>query len=433
MSQQKYKKLLRSTVASVALVGAVASVSTTSAEAGGFALREQSAIGQGASFAGIAAGGGLSSMFWNPATLTQVGGISTESVASFVIPRTDVNLTSGSFGTADPGDVGLDALVPASYMGAQLTDDLFVGLSVNAPYGMATKARNPSGSSFHAATSKIFTMDAKVNIAYRINDAFSVGVGVGAMYTDVRMTAAQPGVLAQELKGDDWAPTLSAGITITPRKGTTIGIGYRHETKFNLAGTQYLNTAAPLPAATFTAPITANLTLPTSVTVGLRQEISDRFAFLAGFEYTRWSELKDPIPINGSPAGTSLHFGYKDGWYASVGGEYKHNENLTLRGGLGWEKSPIPDNHRNLRLPDADRLWASLGASYNVSDKFSVDVGYSHLFIKDDVKVSGAIGGGAISYAGTADSAADIVSVAMRYKWKPDPLFANDDPIDRKY
>ncbi|WP_171021911.1 outer membrane protein transport protein [Cohaesibacter sp. CAU 1516] len=426
MSQQKYKKLLRSTVASVALVGAVASVSTTSAEAGGFALREQSAIGQGASFAGIAAGGGLSSMFWNPATLTQVGGMSTESVASFVIPRTDVNLTSGTPTTADPGDVGLDALVPASYMGAQLTEDLFVGLSVNAPYGMATKARNPSGSSFHAATSKIFTMDAKVNIAYRINDAFSVGVGIGAMYTDVRMTAARPGFFSSELKGDDWAPTFSAGVTIKPTDSTTIGIGYRHKTKLVLSGTEFLTLTTPN-----TNPITANLTLPSTVTVGLRQEISDRFAFLAGFEYTRWSELKDPISINGSVVGTSLLFGYKDGWYASVGGEYKHNENLTLRGGLGWEKSPIPDNHRNLRLPDADRLWASLGASYNVSDKFSVDVGYSHLFIKDDVKVSGSNAFGA--YTGTADSAADIVSVAMRYKWKPDPLFANDDPIDRKY
>ncbi|MEI4927655.1 outer membrane protein transport protein, partial [Klebsiella pneumoniae] len=49
------------------------------ANAGGFALREQSAYGQGTSFAGVAAGGALSSMFWNPATLTQVPGIQSES------------------------------------------------------------------------------------------------------------------------------------------------------------------------------------------------------------------------------------------------------------------------------------------------------------------------------------------------------------------
>ena len=42
------------------------------AHAAAFAVRTQSAYGQGTSFAGIAAGGSLSSMFWNPANLADV-------------------------------------------------------------------------------------------------------------------------------------------------------------------------------------------------------------------------------------------------------------------------------------------------------------------------------------------------------------------------
>jgi len=52
-----------------ALVG-LAATTATSALAEGFEIREQSAWGQGASYAGVAAGGSLSSMFWNPATMT---------------------------------------------------------------------------------------------------------------------------------------------------------------------------------------------------------------------------------------------------------------------------------------------------------------------------------------------------------------------------
>jgi len=48
--------------------------------AGAFALREQSAYGQGSSFAGIAAGGALSSMYWNPAAITQFNGKTVEQV-----------------------------------------------------------------------------------------------------------------------------------------------------------------------------------------------------------------------------------------------------------------------------------------------------------------------------------------------------------------
>jgi long-chain fatty acid transport protein len=45
------------------------------AQAEAFAVREQSAYGQGSAFAGMAAGGSLSAMFWNPATLADVEGI----------------------------------------------------------------------------------------------------------------------------------------------------------------------------------------------------------------------------------------------------------------------------------------------------------------------------------------------------------------------
>jgi long-chain fatty acid transport protein len=55
----------------------VAGVAT--AEAGGFAVREQSAYGQGSSFAGMAApGDSISSMFWNPAAVTIATGTTVE-------------------------------------------------------------------------------------------------------------------------------------------------------------------------------------------------------------------------------------------------------------------------------------------------------------------------------------------------------------------
>jgi len=45
------------------------------AQAGGFANRDQSAVGEGMSFAGEGTPGtGLSAMFWNPAAVTQVTG-----------------------------------------------------------------------------------------------------------------------------------------------------------------------------------------------------------------------------------------------------------------------------------------------------------------------------------------------------------------------
>ena len=59
-----------------------------SAHAGGFSVREQSAEGQGASFAGITAGGkDLSSMFFNPATITQHAGRKFELNVAGIVPQ----------------------------------------------------------------------------------------------------------------------------------------------------------------------------------------------------------------------------------------------------------------------------------------------------------------------------------------------------------
>ena len=74
------------------LLGWLASAST--AEAGGFAIREQSAWGQGSSFAGMAAGGSLSTMFWNPATLSSVERLEAEKIITRVAPVTDVEYSA---------------------------------------------------------------------------------------------------------------------------------------------------------------------------------------------------------------------------------------------------------------------------------------------------------------------------------------------------
>jgi long-chain fatty acid transport protein len=68
------------------LTGGAAVLLAAQAHAGGFAVREQSAYGMGSAYAGIAAGGALSAMFWNPATMTQMPGFSVEGDLAGIFP-----------------------------------------------------------------------------------------------------------------------------------------------------------------------------------------------------------------------------------------------------------------------------------------------------------------------------------------------------------
>ena len=123
---------------------------TGTANAGGFAIREQSAWGQGTSFAGVAAGGSSSAMFWNPATMTQMPGIQSNSVLSGILPSSANSPTAaGPFnaflGLGGTGDTANDAMVPGSYFSWQFKPDMWLGLSVNSPFGLSVSFPNTSG------------------------------------------------------------------------------------------------------------------------------------------------------------------------------------------------------------------------------------------------------------------------------------------------
>jgi long-chain fatty acid transport protein len=120
---------------------------STQAAAGGYAQREQSAQFQGSSFAGAAAGGALSSMFWNPAAASQAGsGFSTESSYAGIFGNTTITAlpasTNYAFG-ADSGNVDKARLVSGSYGAYRLSDKLVLGASFNSPFGLTTEAKSP--------------------------------------------------------------------------------------------------------------------------------------------------------------------------------------------------------------------------------------------------------------------------------------------------
>jgi long-chain fatty acid transport protein len=173
--------------------------------------------------------------------------------------------------------------------------------------------------------------------------------------------------------------------------------------------------------------IRSNIILPQQVTIGLRQRITPKFTLLAGVEWTNWKAFSAfPVvstgPVATGATVTTLGFRWRDGWMASIGGEYQWNNKLTLRSGVGYEWSPVTSTTRGLRLPDANRLWVSAGLTYQWSEKLSIDVGYTHLFIPVvPINVTPANPtfnpAAPIQFFGSARAHFDIISIGVNYKF----------------
>jgi long-chain fatty acid transport protein len=232
------------------------------------------------------------------------------------------------------------------------------------------------------------------------------------------------------LSGDGFGYGFTAGVTFTPTPTTQIGLGWRSAINQKLEGD--LTVPLPIIPISTPGPIEATVKLPDTVSLGIRQRIGPAFTLLGTVEWTNWSRIgTTPIErAGGAPAlvaGTPvrLPFEYQDGWFYAIGAEYSLLPTLTLRAGLGYETSPITDRERTPRIPDADRTWVSVGASYQVTPKLSFDLAYTHVFVDTaNVNISAASGNpwftGA-TYIGTAESKLDILSFGIRYRWFDPP------------
>jgi long-chain fatty acid transport protein len=433
MSQRLFAGCLRATTALGLLM-----LADVSAQAGGFAVREQSVYGQGASFAGIAAGGALSSIFFNPASMTQFAGVRSEIDSAIILPHSENSATGGTL-FAMPGiaqgtdNIAEAAIVPSSYMSFQLNQNLWLGMSINSPFGLSVTFPNLwAGRDYASGDSHLKTYNATPMIAYRINDWISIGAGVQLQYGEAQLNKGLSGVSLAEvvgISGRGWGWGFVAGATLTPTPTTTIGIGYRSAVNQDLSGE--MTSTFALPASTFGS-VNTTIKLPDMVSLGIRQKLTPQFTLLGTVEWTNWSRIGTSIinQPNGAPAvilaglggGTvQLPFQYEDGWFFAVGGEYQWTDRLTVRAGVAYEKSPITDDVRIPLLPDNDRYWASIGATWIVGGGLAFDLAYSHVFVKDaPINISLASGNpwfDGVSYDGNVKSHIDIVSLALKYRW----------------
>ncbi|MBV9112304.1 MAG: transporter [Hyphomicrobiales bacterium] len=424
---------------SLALIAASAGLLLTTslpALAGAFGLREQSAEGQGSSFAGVAAGaGGLGSMFWNPATMTDYQGITSSYVGSAIFPNGTIRpnpLTPTAIFGSSNGSI-LDGGVVSSYSAYQFNDQLWFGLSFNTPFGLQSKPGFAWAGQVYGRSARVVSYNATPSVAYKINDWISIAVGLQVEYFKARFTQAL-GVLPTSpsaiLEGDDTSVGYTLGATLKPTAWTEIGLGFRSTVHESVSG------SLTTPAGAL--PVKANVNLPEELTLGVRQQINSQWTLLGGFEWTDWSRL-GIVPVTSSGIAVSeIPFKYKDGYFASLGAEYSWSPALTLRAGIAYERSPIDISNREVLLPDANRIWASVGASYRYSEKLSFDLGYSHGFVaKDNIAV---VPGhpqfptvGLPFIASVKNARFDIVSAGLTYRWdNPAETIPVTQPITRK-
>lgn len=419
-----FRGMDRGATAAAVLVTAV-SVGALNAAAGGFQIKEQSALGQGSSFAGFGAQDSISAMSVNPAAVTSQDGLNVYSNITAIFPTATLTdhgstISGGGFpagtpafatGAATSTDIGRNAYVPAGYGSYQFKGydpRMYIGVAVTSQFGLATEPSPRWVGSTVGDSTKLFTMNINPVLGYKFSDQLSVAVGPAFEFAHgvLKFATGVPQGPNSYFDGSDLSVGATAGLTYKPAPGTVIGLGWRSAITHDLDGTQASNgslTPSPLLNAALNAGVSTRvpLRMPDVVNLSVSQAISPSTKLLGTVEWTNWSRLSDLTltttgsgasilgnPVAGFAVGPGTQLGsipakWDDGWFFSGGLEHKYNEQLTVRAGGAYEISPISSAMQRVSsIPDANRIWASAGFSYSLTNKMVLDFGYSHLFVE---------------------------------------------------
>jgi len=166
------------------------------AYAGAFAVREQSAVGQGMAFAGEGTPSmGLSAMFWNPAAVTYATGFQSEIHATGLFPDLKITTLPGSsrallaLGSRSV-DTGRTALLGSVYAGYQYNQNIYFGMVVSAPFGQKTVAPTPWPGQNLSVRAEAKSLEANPIAGYRLDDTISAALGLRVINASGKISRA---------------------------------------------------------------------------------------------------------------------------------------------------------------------------------------------------------------------------------------------------
>lgn len=445
----------RFTQLSALAFGIAGALAVGQVHASGFQLKENSVKGLGAAFAGAGVNETDSSVVVNnPATMARFEGTTmqvdvTAIDLSYEFQGTGTDAIGRPMTGGNGGDAGDIAAVPAMSVIHKLDNGLAFGAMVSAPFGLKTEYDDNWVGRYYAHTSDVQIVDLTLAAALDIiPDKFSVGAGIIYSRADVTLSksvdfgallfsnpATRPLPFARpqaadgfaEIQGDDNGFGWTVGANFKPVEQLAIGVSYRSEIDYELSGTADWTVPGNAAAVFAASPTTrvlfqdgaasAKLTTPSVLNVDIRYDFNDSFSMMASYAETGWESLREVRIDFANPDPDSVEpFDWQDSTFASLGAEYKLNDSWTLRGGVAYDETPTHIETRTPRLPDANRMWYSIGASWMATPALEVNFGYTRIE-PDSPKIDLAAETNLQTLVGPFDGHANLYGVSAQYKF----------------
>lgn len=386
----------------------------TPAAGSGFALNTQSAEALGAATAGAQATPGTpGNAYFNPASIVGVEGFEISLSTILVLNDTSYENASGAlFGTVPVAgdsageDVIGDGVFPTGAVATRLSDRLFAGLAVYAPYGFNTSYDDNSVARYHGTFSQVVSGSISPILGIDLGNGWSVAAGPRFQYLDIDiegaidaagiesallMTMTVPGTddAFVDISANDWGVGYAVGVHGALGDRITLGASFSSKVNHDLEGSASFDISgsaagrALLQAAGLfqDTGVTGDLTTPATIQFGAKIEVSEKTRVLASAVQTRWKSFEQLVTAFDNPAQPPevTTQNWNNTWGGAVGVERDFGPAQTVRLGVMYEEDPANPAFSSPRVPGASRVWLAAGYSRQLSERAELHLAASYV------------------------------------------------------
>jgi long-chain fatty acid transport protein len=398
--------------------------------AGGFQLNEHNAraLAMGGAFTAIS--DDPSAVYFNGAGLTQLTGTSFMLGTTMIAP---VFTFRGVSPQVTEYDATKQTFFPTHFYATyRYNTDWAFGIGFTSPFGLGSEW-DPDWPGKYLAigiTLKVFTISPVA--AYNLLDNLSVSAGLVYSFASVKISKASPqtpfaGDALTNMDGkDNSAFGFNLGALYKPTDNLSLGASFHSKILYKFKGTVSTSGASQLASLLPNGDISADLTTPLNLTVGAAYKLLPELLLSADFQYVGWSSY-DTLTFNFSnpKEASSNPRLYDNSYIVRLGAEYTYCQDISLRAGIYFDKSPVKAEFVNPSLPESNRIGYSFGVGYKIKKNLSINAAY--LFIRNtqiavnnsqEDYTNGSVvpaGSNVNGFNGTYNAYANLVSLTLSY------------------
>lgn len=373
-----------------------------------------------------------SSIYWNPGAMPGKRGFSLYGGAAVI--KIGGDFEQDTTHIVYNGDVPT-AVVPHVFLNYRGAGRLAYGLGVYVPYGLTSQWTDSFPGRFAAKKASLQSIYVQPNLAYAINDRWSVGGGPIIAHSTVELvqgvdlssqvatvvngnpiTFGQLGIAKRtefaraQLKGSAMGYGFTLGVQGKLSPNWQMGARFLSQVAFNYDNADATFTQVPtgltlaannpitpggvslpvdqLVAGQFTGTgaltsqkVQTQIQHPAQVQVGFAYTGVERTTLSLDYSYVGWKSFQNlPVNFKGQAPSRVLVEEYNNTSGIRFGVEHRLLNGAALRAGLAGNTAAAPDQTVTPLLPEQDRGYAMLGGGLPIMGSLTLDAAYAHVF-----------------------------------------------------